>query len=534
MPYSFPLLRRCLLVMLIVCVTLSSKSIAQDWALKSKPKGTLKVVDLYLPEVSVRTNYCEGLVGVDKNNKLIACLAEDWRWIDDRTVEFKLREGVRFHNGERFDADSVRINWEAYRKMNSPLGKYIQIDDRTLYEKTDQYKVQFILPQPNGMALPAFVWFTQFAPKFFQTNKFEEGNWGYLPTAGPWGTGPFKLMEGNVRFAGFASRFVLEANEDYWDRRYPKVKRLVFDGSFIGNREEAMRLCQESEGNVDIVNTIRPLDTLKVAASPFAKVVKSKDVTDLVGFINERKARSKWRDVRLRMALNYAINREELRKYAAKGNAYDLGCSIPVGAYGHNPDLPLYSYDIAHAKSLIEAAGYPGGFELTIITFESWKLETQIIKSMLERIGLRVNVKVMNHPELLRKIFAPALDAPPESQSWDIAILHRWDWAGHTGISFSGWALLHDSLYRWIEFDPVYEDMWEDMAKTVDVGEQERKIKQLERYVYERAHFLYIYSPVMLYAVNKDVNFVPYEWEWKVLKETSVTDRHWSIRVKND
>ena len=268
--------------------------------------------------------------------------------------------------------------------------------------------------------------------------------------------------------------------------------------------------------------------------SPFAKVVKSRDVTNLVGFFNERKSDSKWRDIRLRKALNYSINREELQKYAAKGNAFNLGGSIPFGAYGHNPNLSLYSYDTDQAKALLREAGYPNGFDITIITFESWKLETLVLRRMLERIGLRVQVEVMDHAALLKKIFEPVLDAPPESQSWDIAILHRWDWAGHPAIGFCAWALLHESGYSWMEFDSIYEEKWREMASTVDQDLEEEKIREMEQYIYDRAHFLFLYSPLMLYAANKQVSFVPYKWEWMNLKETSVTENHWSVRDKTD
>jgi peptide/nickel transport system substrate-binding protein len=160
---------------------------------------------------------------------------------------------------------------------------------------------------------------------------------------------------------------VLEAFEDYWDPRYPKVKRVIFDNTLIGGRKEAMRLCRETEGSVDIVSRIRPLDTLKVAMSKFAKVVKSRDVSALVGWINQRKKGSKWRDIRLRRALNYVVNRKELWKYSAKGNGYNLGGYIPSGVYGHNPDLDLYTYDTTKARALLAEAGYPNGFVVKVI-----------------------------------------------------------------------------------------------------------------------------------------------------------------------
>ncbi|NIO10004.1 MAG: hypothetical protein GTO40_19165, partial [Deltaproteobacteria bacterium] len=271
---------------------------------------------------------------LDKDNNFLPGLAEVWRWIDERTIEFRLRRGVNFHNGEPFNAEVVRINWEAYKKLKTPWDPFLTIPDETVFEIVSEYTVRFTFPEPDGLALVKFGMFSQFAPAFFGAYKFDEWNWGFLSEAGPWGTGPFELIEGSLSPVKLSDRVVLEAYEGYWDPRYPKVKTVIFDNTFLKDREEAMRLCRETEGAVDIVSFIRPLDTLKVAKSPFAKVVKSRDFTQTHSAINQRKKNSKWRDIRLRKALSHALNREELLKYGTKGNAYNLGGHIPPGARG--------------------------------------------------------------------------------------------------------------------------------------------------------------------------------------------------------
>jgi peptide/nickel transport system substrate-binding protein len=419
--------------------------------------------------------------------------------------------------------------------MERPTNMWFkQIPDDTAFEIIDRYTVRFAFPEPEGLAFVKFWSFPQIAPAFFRKYKFSEKNWAYLPESGPWGTGPFKLVEGSLRFGKPGKRVVLEAYERYWDRQYPKVQKLIFDNTLIGNREEAMRLCRETEGAVDIVTHIRPLDTLKVAESQFAKVVKSKDVNHLRCWFNQRKRDSKWRDVRLRKAVNYAVNREELWKYAAKGNAYNLGCYIPPGAYGHNPDLNLYTYDTTKARALLAEAGYPDGFEMNIITSEPWKLEAQIITSMLGRIGLKARLEILTWPEFLRQTYLPLMDSPPEQQLWDLSISYVHDYHGHTGASFLTYVFLDSSDFRWIAYDPVYEKMWEDMTRIVDSDTQEEKIQWMVKYLYDHAHFTPIYSPLSLYAVNKEVNFIPHKCGFLRLKETSVTENHWSVKGENE
>jgi len=152
------------------------------------------------------------------------------------------------------------------------------------------------------------------------------------------------------------------------------------------------------------------------------------------------------------------------------------------------------------------------------------------MKRMLERIGLKVRFEVLTTPQFLRKYYHPYLDKPPEEQDWDMTVGLYADVYGHTGLSILTNALIEESDTRWIEYDPIYEEMWREMARTVDPVAQEEKIRQMAKYVYERAYWVFIYSPLSLYAVNKEVNFVPQKSTFLRLKETSVADKHWSIR----
>ena len=162
------------------------------------------------------------------------------------------------------------------------------------------------------------------------------------------------------------------------------------------------------------------------------------------------------------------------------------------------------------------------------------ELEAQIIARMLERIDLKPSLEILTNDEWLRRVTVPHLDTPPEQQEWDISVHCMFDFYGHTGASFLALGFIDDSEMRWIDYDKAYEDMWNDMARTVDRVEQEKKIRQLGEYVHDRAYFIFIYSPLTLYAVNKEVNLVPQRSSYLRLKETSVTENHWSLRGKNN
>src|SRR5215470_6553477 len=120
--------------------------------------------------------------------------------------------------------------------------------------------------------------------------------------AGPWGTGPYKLVEGFSLPHKRSDRVVLEANTAYWDTiRFPQMQRILFDNTL--SQKEAIELVKTGEGRVDLVTELSPLETLRVAESPFAQVVKNRGALRTVfGQLNMLKTGSPWRDVRVRQA----------------------------------------------------------------------------------------------------------------------------------------------------------------------------------------------------------------------------------------
>jgi peptide/nickel transport system substrate-binding protein len=150
-----------------------------------------------------------------------------------------------------------------------------------------------------------------------------------------------------------SKRVVLEAHTAYWDpTRMPRLQRIVFDNTL--EQKDALELVKTGEGRVDVVTELSPLETLRVAQSPFAAVVKSREaLVSVFGQFNTRKAQSPWHDVRLRQAVNYAINREDLIRYAAKGNGVIIPALVAVQGFGYDPDLAPYPFAPDTARQLL-------------------------------------------------------------------------------------------------------------------------------------------------------------------------------------
>jgi peptide/nickel transport system substrate-binding protein len=327
-----------------------------------------------------------------------------------------------------------------------------------------------------------------------------------------------------------SDRVVLEANMDYWDTaRRPRLHRITFDHTL--EQREAVELVKTGEGRVDLVTDLSPLETLRVAQSAFAKVVKTRgSLLSVFGMFNMRKADSPWRDLRLRQAANLAINREDLIRYAAKGNGVVIPALIPVQAFGHDPTMPPYPFDPAKARALLREAGYPNGLSLILIAPQALEVQATVVSKMLEQGGFQVDLQVLDPVTHSRKTVISHLEQPPELQTWDIALATN----NPDTANFPVYMVYHnfalDGFADWVLEQPELRQLYEQVLGTVDRDRQQALIRQMERHTHTQAYFLFLYNPIKLYAVNKAVEFVPYVSTILTLDETGVTEQHWSVR----
>jgi peptide/nickel transport system substrate-binding protein len=308
----------------------------------------------------------------------------------------------------------------------------------------------------------------------------------------------------------------------------PRLQRIVFDNTL--SQAEALELVKTSAGRVDVVSELRPVETLRVAQSPFAKVVKNRGALATVfGQFNMRKPGSPWRDVRLRQAVNLAINRDELIR-DVKGNGVIIPALVPERAFGYDPTLGPYPFDPGKAQHLLREAGYANGLPITLIAPQELQVQALSISMLLEQAGLTVDLQMFDAATYHRKTNVSNLEGPPEQQSWDIAL-----WSFLDYLNFPVALLYHyfalDGPYDWVVEQPELRQLYEQVLHAVDAEQQQRLIRQMERHTRDdQAYFLFLYNPIQLYAANNAVHFVPYVNGILNLSETSVTDQHWSIR----
>jgi peptide/nickel transport system substrate-binding protein len=282
-----------------------------------------------------------------------------------------------------------------------------------------------------------------------------------------------------------SERVVLEANTNYWDRnRFPQVQRVVFDNTL--GQKEALEHVKTGEGRVDLVTDLSPLETLRVAQSPHAKVVKNRGALMTVfGQFNLRKTGSPWRDVRLRQAMNFAINRADLIRYATKGNGEIIPALLPVNASSYDATLAPYPFDPQKAQHLLRNAGYPDGLAVTLIAPEELEIQATVVGKMLEGIGLTVKREMLEPAAYNQKTLLSDLDQPAERQAWDIALISHTDWAKIPVLNFYQHYLL-GGPYDWGGEKPELQRLYAESLRTVDSERQQALIQQMERQTHNK------------------------------------------------
>jgi peptide/nickel transport system substrate-binding protein len=165
----------------VVCMLVALGGISGGFGEQAPvPQGELRIVDKHhFNWAYITLNVLEHLVTLDKDGTLVPRLATGWQWIDDRTLEMPLRQGVRFHNGEVFDADIVKLNWEENTRLKQPFvpGRFMNFKAGSRLEIVDPYTVRFIFPDPDGGALAKLSLMHMANRQFYRDFGWGEKHW---------------------------------------------------------------------------------------------------------------------------------------------------------------------------------------------------------------------------------------------------------------------------------------------------------------------------------------------------------------------
>jgi peptide/nickel transport system substrate-binding protein len=435
------------------------------------------------PDGSVASHLWDTLTRLSDDLQVEAHLAESWRLINNFTWEFKLRQGITFHNGEPLDAEAVRFSIERAGSMSGSLETFAQDVDLEGVEVVDSHTLRLTTRQPVAN-LPFHLTALEILPPVY----YSETPADQLAVA-PVGSGPYRLERWTPD-----EGLILEAVTTYWQGT-PVLSRLVFQT--VPSAEE--RLALLSDGTADLVTDLPPMPITQWD-SPTSRLQAIESTQRM--FIGMRiRGASPLTDKRVRQALNYGVNVDQIVDDWLEGYGERYGSWVNPPA--NNLDLAPWPYDPDQARELLAEAGYQEGFTSTLrIPAGVYYRDSAIaaaIAQQLEEIGIIVTVEMVDWTT-----YAPALlsgDVPP------LFLL---------GLNSRGDGLEDlKNLSANFAFNPTgwrngaFEDTLKRAVNSLNENTQTRLMNEAQAIAYDEAPWIWLWRPYDFYGISQSLDWTP-------------------------
>lgn len=431
-----------------------------------------------------RLNVFNALTAVERDGSISPRLAESWTRSDDLTQwTFKLRQGVKFHDGSDFTAADVKFTWDRIlADATSPVRTFARIAQSI--EVVDDHTVKFTLSQPYAI----FERQATFVYIMSKTYFDKAGDQGYATR--PVGTGPYRMTEW-VK----ADRMVVEANPNYWGGA-PAIRRATFRPV----PAEASRANALLSGEVDVVPELSPSlmaqlrssSTVKVGIAPGIRVVHvSMDPT-----------KPPFNNPLIREAVDYAIDRKAISERLLRGVGVPSGSMLPPSAVGYDSSLQPTPYDPEKARALIRQAGYAGEpirINYPNNNFAMANEAVQAVAGYMTAVGLKVSLNSME----FTAFFPLWLQSKLDNMFFFAYGSSQYHAEGVLGIIYAQGGQTYQA-------DPEIDRITREQRGEKDPARQIQLIHQAFRRSNELRTYLPLYNLQQVYGVKNGIEFTPF------------------------
>lgn len=425
-----------------------------------------------------------------KQKELVPCLAESYRLVGTNTIEFKLRQGIKFHNGEALNAPAVKFSLELLKQPDSQIASYLnEIREAIVH---NEYTLSIISSIPNRIALEVLANLLVVLPPAYCQQVKTEG-FGRHPI----GTGPYQFVSWKK-----TDEIVFRANPHYFGG--PKGNAIIPYLKIVIIPEEVIGIEALITGKVDLLKSgsVSPEQLLYLKGDPHLRIRKA-DILRHHFLIMDSLGQSGVRyflDRRVRRAVNHAVDKEAIVSTVLSGYAnVNHSVTTPLH-FGHEPDVMTYPYDPAKAKRLLAEAGYPGGFT---VDFCGYRDETvfEAIAGYLNAVGIKTNLIWMGG-------------------KWDF--LYEMLLAGKVPLAFINWGSysIFDAsaiMNRYFMLDdplchgstPAISAILKEANRSGSQEERKSLYSGALKRIAEEAYWVPLFNGHSITAMNKVVNFEP-------------------------
>ncbi len=444
-------------------------------------------------------NVMEPLIDVGKQGKPVPKLATSWKQLNPTTWRFYLRKGVKFHNGDSFTArDVVELaKWNFEERKTSKLYARVPIKEAVAM---DDYTVDLIFEQPQPLLLIYIRMFLILPTTITGGNRAMAGTH-------PIGTGPYRFVEWqkglNIRLAKF---------EGYWG---PKPQIDDVEITFRG--EGGVRLAGLMAGEADWVPGLNPEQSSK------APKLAHMPGPETVWLKFDEAIQREWTgkdpilaDKRLRLAVEYAIDRQALVAMQEGLVTLSLGQFASPGDFGFNPNLKNRPYDLEKAKALVKEAGAVGKTLSLVGSTDRWSKDREVAEAiayMIEQSGLKVRLMLLPQEQINRyksvsgenrKLKADIVLSPSDAfQEVETRLYH---------------ILVEGGDYCTTP-DPETTRLYKEVLAEADYAKRGEKLAKVWAYVYEQVHYIPLFKLKWIWGMAKNL-----EWDIDIIGRPFFTD----------
>lgn len=441
--------------------------------LKAEPSNVDPHGNTELVAMTTQVQIFETLVKKDENGEIVPGLAESWEQVDDKTIRFKLRENVKFHNGETLNADDVVFTIQRATEKPSSASIFAAFDAENT-KKVDDLTVDVATKEPFAAV---FNYLTSTRGGIVSKKAVEElGDDAF--GRNPVGTGPF-MFEDWVS----GTSITLKRFDDYWGEK-PAYSTLVL--KFI--TETANRALEIEAGNADIVLDPATDDLDRLAETDGLQVVSGDSYG--MSYISFSQDDEVVGDARVREALSLALNLDTMVE-SVYGEYASVAESVMPSTILYYKSQGTHEYDVEKAKALLAEAGYPNGLELTLNLPNSSEQQNigVIAQNMWKEIGVTANISTASTSEVI------AAGRRGDNQVVVMAATYS---TGDPGHALADFDTRSDGFLRPV--DKKVDELLDKGSAAYDSAERQTVYEELQDYIYHQYY--------MIGVANKTVNYI--------------------------
>ncbi len=454
--------------------------------------------------ISILSNIFDSLVSFDKDLKIYPNLATSWTNPTPKVWIIKLKQNIKFHNGNSFNADDVVFSFNRIKKWEKSgfKGKVNMIVSAT---KIDDTTVKFVTKKPYPVFLKKLTYVTIMDKETYQDRSDE---WTAIH---PMGTGPYRFISWSK-----GDHIALKANPHYW-----RGKATYEDLLFKPLTNNATRVAAILSAEVDLINRVPVMDVQRVKKKDGLKFFEQPGLRliylqmdqerDKSPFITTINGKNPLKDLRVRRAIYYGIDEEAIIKYIMRGFALPAAQFSPKAVFGSDPSITRVKHNREKAKELLADAGYPDGFEIQLDAPNNRYVNdsqiAQAVATTLAKIGIKVRVNAIPKSRFFAKV--SRLDTSffligwENSDSDSSSIL---DACIHSFSQTEGYGRYNYGRFSNPEADKL-------IKKSANIMNSKKRLSYLQKAqriaLVNHQCLIPLHFQVDLYAANKKVNFKP-------------------------